>query len=55
MIRVKTYDKTLVTVRGQQNVKVSVQNPVQRVRVVQSVSPIPLSSGESPVIDGGNF
>lgn len=55
MIKVKTYDKTVVTLRGQENVTARIVNPVQKVRVVQSVSPIPLTSGEVLTIDGGNF
>lgn len=55
MISVKSYNKTILTVKGQETPVVKITNPVQKIRVVQSVSPIPLTSGEVPTIDGGNF
>jgi len=55
MIQVKTFNPTVVTVRGEQKAKVTVQNQAQKVKIVQSVSPIPLTTGQGQTIDGGNF
>lgn len=55
MITVKSYDKTLVHIKGEDKFSVKIQNQPQKIKVVQSVSPIPLTAGGNSVIDGGNF
>jgi len=52
---VRRATKTLVILRGRETVEVKIRNTPERVRVVQSASPLPVTGGISTVIDGGNF
>lgn len=55
MVTVRSYDKTLIHIKGENKFSVKVQNQPQKIKVVQSVSPIPLTVGGNTSIDGGNF
>lgn len=55
MVTVRSYDKTLIHIKGENKFSVKVQNQPQKIKVVQSVSPIPLTVGGNTPIDGGNF
>lgn len=46
---------THLIVRGQSTAQVLLKNPSERVRIVQSASPIPVTQGVPTVLDGGNF
>lgn len=46
---------THLLVRGESKAVVMVKSPTERVRVVQSASPIPATVGVPIEIDGGNF
>lgn len=46
---------THIVVRGRETTQVQIRNTPERIRVVQSASPIPVTGGVATVIDGGNF
>lgn len=47
--------KTNLIVRGRETFEITIKTDKERVRVVQSASPIPVTGGIPTVIDGGNF